>query len=177
MSKIENMDFLSDKLMTFPKSRRPSRRPSRKSERITKSSKNTKSRVLSEREKAKLISRERKHSQKLSNKRVEKLHNLKITQKMSKRIDPEAINSSLKEDDVVFNPEEEWIFDLDDHIETSEPETTSSDVPCGSGWVCDEWSGGYFLVEFYSTKPGFNPSSSGKWFEDEWDRGYYFQTI
>ncbi|AVG46741.1 hypothetical protein [Acanthamoeba polyphaga mimivirus] len=174
MSKIENMDFLSEKLMASLKSRQTSR----KFERITKRSKNTKSRILSEREEAKLLSRERKHSQKLSKKSVKKLHSLKATQKMSERIDSEAINSSLKEDDVVFNPEEEeWIFDLGDHIETSEPETTSSSVPCGSGWVCDEWSGGYFWVEFYSAKPEFDPNSSGRWFEDEWDRGYYFQTI
>lgn len=132
MSKIENMDFLSEKLMASLKSRQTSR----KFERITKRSKNTKSRILSEREEAKLLSRERKHSQKLSKKSVKKLHSLKVTQKMSERIDSEAINSSLKDDDVVFNPEEEWIFDLDDHTETSEPETTSSSVPCGSGWVC-----------------------------------------
>ncbi|AGF85769.1 hypothetical protein QJ854_gp013 [Moumouvirus goulette] len=165
---IENLDFYSEKI--FPQKKK-NMCPTN-STRLTKRSKNSKSRVLSEKEKTKLVLREKKYLHKLQKKNIGKDHAFGMMRKIIQKIDVEALNEI--EDDVVINPEEDDIDSQESISGEEKINTPTENVPCGSGVVCDEWSGGYFWVKFYKTKPDFKPYSTGNWHFDEWDRGYYF---
>ncbi|BCS82536.1 putative ankyrin repeat protein [Cotonvirus japonicus] len=187
--------FNETKFMENFSSKKRSTKKSSQSERISKKSKNTKSRVLTESERQKILTKTLKHSQKVSKKQTKILRSKEIIKKIKNQIDFDAINSTLKDDDVVINSlDDDLILNPDEGIIASEsfnyllrpsnslePESNQTDcqsredVPCDSGFVCDEWSGGYFWVDFYATIPTFTPKSRGKWFLDDWDRGYYFQ--
>ncbi|QGR54365.1 hypothetical protein [Moumouvirus maliensis] len=141
--------------------------------RVTKRSKNRKSRVLTDQEKVKLLSREKKYIHRLSKKNLEKVQASELLRKTSQKLDVSTLN--IIEDDVYLNDEDSYDFTLPSPQPKKEVKKVQDEhKPCGSGFVCDEWSGGYYWVEFYKTKPDFKPSSTGNWFEDEWDRGYYF---
>ncbi|AZL89707.1 hypothetical protein QKC54_gp0025 [Megavirus baoshan] len=168
MSIFENVDNLSDKI--FSKKKTVSRR---KPVRPTKRSKNSKSRVLTDQETVKLLSREKKYVHRLSKKNLEKVKASELKRKTSQKLDVKSLN--IIEDDVYFNDE-----DYNNYIlYSSKPEeevkfVKDENKPCGSGYVCDEWSGASYWVEFYKTKPDFRPYLMGNWVFDEWDRGYYF---
>lgn len=156
MNTLDNLDFISEKFATQKKAS-----PTR-SHQMTKRSKNRKSRVLTDREKNKFAKQEKKLLHKLAKKSAKETKDSGVMRKTCQRLDVSTLN--VIEDDI--------------YICSSDEERANDDVasvliektdPCGSGWVCDEWSGGYYWVQFYATKP----NKPGNWSLDEWDRGYF----
>ncbi|AVL95241.1 hypothetical protein ma854 [Moumouvirus australiensis] len=82
-------------------------------------------------------------------------------EKTTQKLDVDTLN--VIEDDVYLNDEDEYDLTLSSPKPKQEVNKVQNEhKPCGSGFVCDEWSGGYYWVEFYKTKPDFKPSSTGK---------------
>ncbi|AAV50321.1 hypothetical protein [Acanthamoeba castellanii mimivirus] len=164
MNTFDNLDFISEKLAT-QKRASPAR-----SRQMIKRSKNRKSRVLTDEENRKFTKQEKKHLHKLAKKNAKETKDSGVMRKTCQRLDVSTLN--VIEDDIYICSSDEEREDNDvASVLVEKPE------PCGSGWVCDEWSGGYYWVQFYATKPDFKPNESGNWFFDEWDRGYYFSNF
>ncbi|AKI79769.1 hypothetical protein QJ850_gp930 [Acanthamoeba polyphaga mimivirus] len=168
MNTFDNLDFISEKFAT------QKRASTTRSRQTTKRSKNRKSRVLTDEEKRKFTKQEKKHLHKLAKKGAKETKDSGVMRKTCQRLDVSILNVIV--DDIYIRSSDEE-RETDDVSSVLVKKTVEKNVPCGSGWVCDEWSGRYYWVQFYATKPDFKPNESGEWFFDEWGRGYYFSNF